>query len=119
MKKKSKTAKKVVATPKVVAKGGAKSPIEPLFDRVLLEELKEVSGQTKSGIYIPESASPEKETKKGRVIAVGRGKFDDGVLVTPTVKPGDLVIYSWGEKLAYDGKEYMLVRESDISAIIN
>ncbi len=121
MKKSSKTAKPKAKFAKGKAKivASNKYPIQPLFDRVLLREIKEVSGQTKSGIYIPESAHLDKETKKGEVVAVGAGKYDDGILITPTVKPGDVVVYSWGEKLSVHGIEYMLVRESEISAILN
>lgn len=89
--------------------------IIPLHDKVLLKEVKE-SSKTKSGIILPDSQ--DKETKRGEVLAVGAGRYEDGDLIPMTVKVGDEVIYSWGDKLTYEGQEYVLVSESNISAII-
>jgi co-chaperonin GroES (HSP10) len=95
-----------------------KPAIEPLHDRVLLKEIIEERGKTKSGIFIPPTSGQDKDTKKAEVIAVGPGKYEYGALVPTRVKVGDVVIYSWGEKLSFEGTEYTLARESDISAII-
>ncbi len=95
-----------------------KFPLQPLGERVLLKELKEEKGKTKSGILLPSNAM-DKETKKGEVVAVGPGKFEEGKTVPMTVKVGDKVIYTWGEKIEFEGVEYSIVRESDISAILN
>lgn len=94
--------------------------IEPLHDRVLIKETDEKNEEkmTDSGIYIPATAKEERETKKGKVVAVGKGKYDDGELQPLTVKVGDTVIFSWGDKIKVDGEEYYVVRESEISAIV-
>lgn len=92
--------------------------IEPLFDKVLLREVKAIDLKTKSGIILPESANPDKDTNKGEVVAVGPGRYDDGKLIPMHVRVGDTVIYSWGDKMKIDGEEYTIVSESNISAII-
>ena len=96
-----------------------KLSIEPLSDRVLISEIDEKETKTAAGIFLPESAKSDKGAKKGKVIAVGKGKYDDGVLVPMTVKTGDIVLFSWGEQLETEGKEYYIVRESEILAIIS
>jgi chaperonin GroES len=93
--------------------------IEPLSDRVLLSEIDEKTTKTASGIYLPESHNSSKGLKKAKVIAVGKGKFDDGVLVPMTIKKGDVVLYSWGDQVEIEGKEYYITKESEISAIIS
>lgn len=92
--------------------------VQPLGDRVLVRELKKDGEKTVSGIIIPESASDDRGSKKGEVIAVGPGKFDDGVRAPMDVKVGDKVLYQWGDKLTIDGEEYEMVAESGILAII-
>ena len=97
----------------------AQIKIKPLQDRVLLKDYKDKGeSKGKSGIILPESVNEDKDTKKGEVVAVGPGKYDDGVLVPMTLKKGDIVVYSWGDKIKFDGEEYTIVRESDITAII-
>ncbi len=93
--------------------------VEPLSDRVLISLIEEKETQTAAGIYLPESHKSDKGAKKGKVIAVGKGKFDDGVLEPMTVKKSDTVLFSWGEQLEIDGKEYYIVKESEILAIIS
>ncbi len=90
----------------------------PLHDRVLLSEINEKETQTASGIYIPENASSDKGLKKGVVVAVGKGKYDDGKLVPMQVAKGDVVLFSWGDTVTIDSVEYYIVRESEISAIV-
>jgi chaperonin GroES len=108
---------------KQMKNGGSKGivgKIVPLSDRVLLKELdeKESGRKTDSGIYIPDTVKEDKGAKKAKVIAVGEGRYDDGKLVPMKVRPGDMVLYSWGDTITIDGEEYVLARESDISAII-
>jgi len=69
---------------------------------------------TASGIYIPETA--QEKPQKGTVVAVGEGKKDEPL----TVKAGDQVLYGKyaGTEITYDGKEYLIMRESDIYAIL-
>ncbi|PIQ67030.1 MAG: co-chaperone GroES [Candidatus Zambryskibacteria bacterium CG11_big_fil_rev_8_21_14_0_20_40_24] len=95
-----------------------KISINPLGDRVLVLENKEISDKTKSGIYIPEGAGEDRSTKQGSVVALGEGKYEDGKLVTPKVKIGDKILYQWGETIKYNGEEYTIIRESEILAII-
>lgn len=108
--------KKEVLNSKAVGQGKVK--IVPLGDRVLLREVEEKSTKTQSGIYIPENVDSDKGAKKGEVVAVGEGKYEDGKLIPIRLKAGDVVLYSWGEKMEIEGERYVIVRESEISAII-
>lgn len=87
--------------------------IQPLADRVLVEP-QEAETKTASGIYIPDSA--KEKPQQGKVVAVGNGKKDH----TMTVKVGDTVLYGKysGSELKFDGKDYLIMREDDILAII-
>ena len=100
------------------AKVASRFALTPIGDRVILEEVKDSVEKTSFGIYLPESAQ-DKETKKGRVVAVGSGRYEDGDLIPMTLKVGDVVIYSWGDKVKIDGIEYTIVRENDVTAIVN
>lgn len=100
-----------------------KSTIQPLGDRVVVRAMTEEEAGTKSasGIIIPDTVSKEKP-EQGIVVAVGAGKWDeDGEKRIPMdVKEGDRVVFS---KYGYDevkvgGKEYFVVSESSILAII-
>jgi chaperonin GroES len=99
-------------------KGSQSFPIIPLSDRVILSEIEGGDTKTASGIIIPDSASIDKETKKGLVVAVGEGRLIDGVLQKPAVKIGDKVLYSWGDNIVIEGKKYVIVGADNISAII-
>jgi chaperonin GroES len=101
------------------SKDKGKIGIIPLQDRVLIRELAPGEGRkTASGIIIPDTASEERGAKQGTVIAVGKGKYDDGKLIPPEVKPGDDVLFEWGTKIKHEGTEYYLVTESSILAVI-
>ncbi len=91
--------------------------IHPLADRVVVKPLEEES-KTKSGIIIPDTA--KEKSHKGKVVAVGKGKFDDGKLEPLTVKIGDVVLYKeyGGDEIKLDGAEVMILKEEDILAII-
>lgn len=120
--KKPQKSKKKVAKVKPRQKVPSKVPsfgLIPLGDRVLVEELKGgVENKTESGIYIPSSVKEDRGSKRGKVVAVGRGKTEDGKHVAVSVSIGDEVLYGWGDSVVYEGKEYTLVRDGDISAII-
>jgi chaperonin GroES len=91
----------------------AKVNIKPLADRVLVEPAP-AEEKTASGIIIPDTA--KEKPQKGSIIAVGPGKKDE-----PTsVKVGDTVLYGKysGTEITVDGKEYLIMRESDIYAIL-
>ena len=87
----------------------------PSADRVVVEAAA-AETQTASGIYIPETA--QEKPQKGTVVAVGPGKFADisGALIPMTHKVGDKILYGKyaGTELTIDGKEYLVMRESDI-----
>ena len=91
----------------------SKVNIKPLADRVLIEPLP-AETKTASGLYIPDSA--QEKQHKGTVRAVGKGKKDEPM----TVKVGDQVLYGKysGSELQLDGKDYLMMREEDILAII-
>ena len=91
----------------------AKVNIKPLADRVLVEPMA-AETKTASGIIIPDTA--KEKPQKGKVIAVGKGKEDHKM----TVKVGDMVLYGKysGSELKFDGKDYLMMREDDILAII-
>ena len=96
-----------------------KLSIEPLSDRVLISEIDVKETKTAGGIYLPEGHKQDKGLKKGKVISVGKGKYDDGEYEPMHVKKNDTVLFSWGEQIEVEGKEYYVVRESEISAIIS
>jgi chaperonin GroES len=92
--------------------------IKPLSDRVVIEAL-EAEDKTSGGIYLPETA--KEKPQMGKVVATGAGKVTDaGETVKLEVKVGDKVLYGKysGTDVTIDGKEYLIVRESDILAII-
>lgn len=91
--------------------------IVPIGDKVLLKELKEEK-KTDTGLILPDSVDLGKGLKEGKVIAVGEGKYIDDELIALSVKKGDIVLFSWGEQIQFNGEEYVLVRESEISAKI-
>ena len=91
----------------------AKVNIKPLADRVIVKA-DAAEEMTKSGLYIPDTA--KEKPQKGTVMAVGPGKKDE-----PTsVKEGDIVLYGKyaGTEINVDGEELLIMRESDILAII-
>lgn len=93
--------------------------IAPLGDRVLIKEnTTSKENKTASGIIIPITVSDDKGSKNGEIIAVGPGRYDDGVLVPMSVKAGDTVLFQWGDKVVIDNVEYYIVKESEILAII-
>jgi chaperonin GroES len=87
--------------------------VKPLADRVVVEPAA-AEEKTAFGIIIPDTA--KEKPQKGTVVAVGPGKKDDPV----TVKVGDSVLYGKysGTEITFDGKEYLIMRESDIYAIV-
>lgn len=91
--------------------------IKPLGDRVIIE-LVEQEETTASGIVLPDSA--QEKPQEGKVIAVGSGSIQNGERIAPEVKEGDQIIYSKfaGTEVNYEGKDYLILRESDILAVI-
>ena len=91
----------------------SKVNIKPLADRVLVEPAQAES-KTASGIIIPDTA--KEKPQKGTIVAVGNGKKDEPI----TVKVGDQVLYGKyaGTEINVEGKEYLIMRESDIFAVL-
>lgn len=91
----------------------SKVNIKPLADRVLVQPAA-AEEKTASGLYIPDTA--KEKPQRGTVIAVGNGKKDEPL----TVKVGDTVLYGKysGTELSVDGADYLIMRESDIFAIL-
>jgi chaperonin GroES len=92
--------------------------IKPLADRVLVEPAQ-AEEKTASGIIIPDTA--KEKPQKGQIVAVGEGKTaENGTVVKPQVKVGDTVLYGKyaGTEISIEGKEYLIMRESDIFAVI-
>ncbi len=87
--------------------------IKPLADRVLVEPAA-AEEKTAFGIIIPDTA--KEKPQKGQIVAVGTGKKDEPL----TVKVGDTVLYGKysGTEISVDGKEYLIMRESDIFAVL-
>ncbi len=91
----------------------SKLSIRPLADRVVIEPAV-AEEKTASGIIIPDTA--KEKSQKGTVVAVGPGTKDNAV----TLKVGDVVIYGKyaGTEFHLDGKDYMIMRESDVIAVL-
>jgi chaperonin GroES len=91
----------------------AKVNFKPLADRVLVEPAA-AEEKTASGIIIPDTA--KEKPQKGSIVAVGEGKKDEPI----TVKVGDKVLYGKysGTEITIDGKEYLIMKQSDIFGII-
>ncbi|MFH1069678.1 MAG: co-chaperone GroES [Candidatus Glassbacteria bacterium] len=92
--------------------------IKPLADRVVIQPLEETE-QKKGSIIIPDTA--KEKPQQGKIVAVGPGKLtDDGKRVALEVKKGDKVLYGKyaGTEVTIDGEEYLILRESDVLAII-
>ncbi len=91
--------------------------IQPLADKVIIKRLEEKT--TEGGLIIPETIG--NKSQKGTVIAVGPGKYENGTLQKINVKCNDTVIFNKysGTEININGKEYIIVKEDDIIAIIN
>ena len=87
--------------------------IRPLFDRVVIQPV-EAESKTASGLFIPDAA--KERPIRGIVLAVGPGKKDEPT----TVKVGDTVLYGnySGTEIQLDGKEVLIMKESDIFAVV-
>ncbi|CAM3296274.1 co-chaperone GroES [Filibacter tadaridae] len=92
--------------------------LKPLGDRIVIE-LIEAEEKTSSGIVLPDSA--KEKPQEGQVIAAGTGRvLENGQRIDLEVKEGDRIIFSKysGTEVKYEGNEYLILRESDILAII-
>ena len=93
--------------------------LQPLGDRIVVKAAEQET-QTKSGIYIPDSA--KERPQEGSIIAIGPGRMtDDGNRIEMSVAVGDTVIYSKfaGSEFEDEGEEYLIMRETDVLAKVS
>jgi chaperonin GroES len=96
----------------------AATKIQPLADRVVVKPLEDEE-QMRGGLYIPDTA--KEKPMQGEIVAVGPGKLsEEGARLEPDVKVGQKVLYGKysGTEVTVDGEEYLILRESDVLAII-
>ena len=91
--------------------------LKPLGDRLIVQAIEEEE-TTASGIVLPDTA--KEKPQRGKVLAVGPGKYEDGKLVPLDVKKGDEVIFSkyGGTEVKVDGDEYLILSARDVLAIL-
>ena len=91
--------------------------VNPLSDRVVVKALEETE-QMRGGLYIPDTA--KEKPQQGEIVSVGPGKYEDGKLVPMTVKVGDKVLYGKysGTEVTVDGEQLLILRESDVLAVL-
>ena len=93
--------------------------VEPLADRVVVLPLEDEE-QMRGGLYIPDTA--KEKPQSGKIVAVGPGKLsEEGVRIEPDVKVGQTVLYGKysGTEVTVEGEDYLILRESDILAILS
>ncbi len=102
----------------MAAKTASAQKVAPLADRVVVKALEETE-QMRGGLYIPDTA--KEKPQQGEVIAVGPGRTEDGKRVPMEVKAGDKVLYGKysGTEVTIEGEQLLILRESDILAIVN
>ena len=93
--------------------------LAPLADRVVIRAVDEVE-QRRGGLFIPDTA--KEKPQQGEIVAAGPGKFDEkgGQRIPMDVKVGDKVLYGKysGTEVTIDGEQYLILRESDVLAIV-
>jgi chaperonin GroES len=92
--------------------------IKPLADRVVVKPLDEEQ-ETRGGLYIPDTA--KEKPQQGEIVAVGAGRVsDDGARIEMELKKGDKVLYGKysGTEVTVGGEEYLILRETDVLAVV-
>jgi chaperonin GroES len=91
--------------------------VKPLADRVVVKALEDTE-QMRGGLYIPDTAM--EKPQQGEVVAVGPGKVEDGSRVEMELKVGDKVLYGKysGTEVTVDNEQYLILRESDVLAVV-
>lgn len=93
--------------------------LKPLGDRVLVEIIEDTEQKTAGGLYVPDTA--KEKSQRGKVVAVGTGKvLDNGTRSPMDVKAGDTVYFAkyGGTEVSLEGKNYSILSERDILAIV-
>jgi chaperonin GroES len=98
--------------------------IEPMGDNILIELPVDETAENKtaSGIFLPKKTEAEKRRDIATVVAIGQGRLlNNGQILKPSVKIGDTIIFNKfaGTILSLDGKDYLLIKECDILAILH
>ena len=91
--------------------------VAPLSDRVVVKSLEETE-QMRGGLYIPDTA--KEKPQQGEIIAVGPGRYEKDKRVPMELKVGDKVLYGKysGSEVTIDNEQYLILRESDVLAVI-
>jgi chaperonin GroES len=97
--------------------GKGRHKLSPLADRVVIRPLEETE-QMRGGLYIPDTA--KEKPQQGEVIAVGPGRFEKGEHVKMELKVGDKVLYGKysGTEVTIDNEQLLIVKESDVLAVV-
>ncbi len=92
--------------------------VAPLSDRVVVRALEDTE-QMRGGLFIPDTA--KEKPQQGEIIAVGPGRYEKNVRVPMELKTGDRVLYGKysGSEVTIDNEQYLILRESDVLAVIN
>ena len=101
----------------MATKNATKVNVAPLSDRVVIKALEE-SEQMRGGLYIPDTA--KEKPQQGEVVAVGPGRYEKDQRVPMEVKVGNKVLYGKysGTEVTIDNEQYLILRESDVLAIV-
>ena len=101
----------------MATKSAAALKVSPLADRVVVMALEETESM-RGGLYIPDTA--KEKPQQGEIVAVGPGRFEKDKRVPMEVKVGDKVLYGKysGTEVTIEGDQYLILRESDVLAII-
>jgi chaperonin GroES len=91
--------------------------VRPLQDRIIVKRIEEEE-KTSGGIIIPDTA--KEKPQEGRVVAVGKGKREDGKLIPVELKAGDRILFGKyaGTEIKLDGEEHLILREDDILGVV-
>jgi chaperonin GroES len=102
----------------MATKSAAATKIAPLADRVVVKPLEETETM-RGGLYIPDTA--KEKPQQGEIVAVGPGRFEEGKRVPMDVKVGDRVLYGKysGTEVTLEGDQVLILRESDVLAVIS
>jgi chaperonin GroES len=92
--------------------------VAPLADRVVVKALEDTE-QMRGGLFIPDTA--KEKPQQGEIIAVGPGRYEKNIRVPMELKTGDRVLYGKysGSEVTIDNEQYLILRESDVLAVIN
>ena len=102
----------------MATKTATATKVTPLSDRVVVRAMEETE-QMRGGLFIPDTA--KEKPQQGEIVAIGPGKYEDGKLIPMTVKVGDKVLYGKysGTEVTIDDEALLILRESDVLAVIS